>query len=225
MDTPYLSTDKSSSTAVDPELGPDPSQRTGYARFLIGKEGQASKPVGTPSTGAMTVGINYAELPQSTAYRPSDVGRTLPNLSVNPAAVARTMNFADSEAPTRTVYRDTKTGYDYVAHPMQPSQVPEVRGPMPITPDAGPVRKSYPADPNQSYAPQVLAGRQASLTYPRMRGESLFPTGALINDPNTRGGPVKFEGRERREDEYVRPISERLGRGDTMQRFPIIRRG
>ena len=215
----------SRSAAADPELGPDPSQRTGYARFVIGKEGKASKPVGTPSTGAMTVGINYAELPQSTAYRPSDVGRTLPNLSANPAAVARTMNFAAPEAPTRTVYRDKKTGYDYVAHPMQPSQVPEVKGPAPITSDAGPVRMSVPADPNQTYAPQVLAGRQASLVYPRMRGESLFPTGTLINDPNTRGGPVKFEGRERREDEYVRPISERLGRGDTMQRFPIIRRG
>ena len=47
----------------------------------------------------------------------------------------------------------------------------------------------------------------------------------MINNPDLRGGPVKFEGRERREDEYVRPISERLGRGDTMQRFPLIRRG
>ena len=221
VDMPYVSTGKA---AGGPE-GVDASQRTGYARFVIGKEGKASKPVGTPSTGAMTVGINYAELPQSTAYRPSDVGRTLPNLSANPAAVARTMSFAAPEAPTRTVYRDTRTGYDYVAHPMQPSQVPKVTGPKPISSDAGPVRKSYPADPNQTYAPQVLAGRQASVVYPRMRGESLFPTGTLINDPNTRGGPVKFEGRERREDEYVRPISERLGRGDTMQRFPIIRRG
>ena len=94
---------------------------------------------------------------------------------------------------------------------------------MPV--DAGPVRKSYPADPNQTYAPQVLAGSQASVTYPHMRGNSLFSTGTLMNDPNLRGGPVKFEGRERREDEYVRPVSERLGRGDTMQRFPIIRRG
>ena len=215
----------SRTAAPSPEMGPDPSQRTGYARYLIADKDRASKPVGTPSTGAITVGINYAELPQSTAYRPSDVGRTLPNLSANPAAVARTMNFADSEAPTRTVYRDTKTGYDYVAHPMQPSQVPEVREPMPIAPDAGPVRKSYLADPNRTYAPQALAGSQASVTYPHMRGEALFPTGTLMNDPNLRGGPVKFEGRERREDEYVRPISERLGRGDTMQRFPLIRRG
>ena len=213
----------SRSAAADPELGPDPSQRTGYARFVIGKEGKASKPVGTPSTGAMTVGINYAELPQSTAYRPSDVGRTLPNLSANPAAVARTMNFAAPEAPTRTVYRDQATGATFV--PVNPPKPLEVKGPAPIASDAGPVRMSVPADPNQTYAPQVLAGRQASVVYPRMRGESLFPTGTLINDPNTRGGPVKFEGRERREDEYVRPISERLGRGDTMQRFPIIRRG
>ena len=173
----------------------------------------------------MTVGINYAELPQSTAYRPSDVGRTLPNLSANPAAVARTMSFADSEAPTRTVYRDTRTGYDYVAHPMQPSQVREVKGPKPIASDAGLVRMSVSPDPQGQYAPQALAGKNPPRTYPRMRGESLFPTGTLINDPNTRGGPVKFEGRERREDEYVRPISERLGRGDTMKRFPIIRRG
>ena len=213
----------SRSAAADPELGPDPSQRTGYARFVIGKEDRASKPVGTPSTGAMTVGINYAELPQSTAYRPSDVGRTLPNLSANPAAISRTMNFADPEAPTRTVYRDQATGATFV--PVEPSKPFEVRGPAPIAPDAGPVRLSVPADPNQTYAPQVLAGRQAQVTYPRMRGQSLFPTGTLINDPNTRGGPVKFEGRERREDEYVRPISERLTRGNTMTQFPLIRRG
>ena len=175
----------SRSAAADPELGPDPSQRTGYARFVSG-----SKPVGTPSTGAMTVGINYAELPKSDVYRPGDIGRVNASLSSKPSFVA---------------------------------SVPTPEAVIPV--DAGPVRKSYPADPNQTYAPQALAGRQASVVYPRMRGESLFPTGTLINDPNTRGGPVKFEGRERREDEYVRPISERLGRGDTMQRFPIIRRG
>ena len=220
LDTPYLSTGKSSSTTPDPERGPDPSQRTGYARYTTG-----SKPVGTPSTGAVTMSINYADLPQSDVYRPSDVGRTMPNLSANPAAVSRTMNFANSEAPTRTVYRDAKTGYDYVAHPMQPSQVPEIREPEPISPDASPVRKSYPADPNQTYAPQVLAGRQASVVYPHMRGKSLFSTGTLMNNPDMRGGPVKFEGREGGKDEYVRPINERLGRGDTMQRFPIIRRG
>ena len=48
----------SRSAVADPELGPDPSQRTGYARYT-----SISKPLGTPSTGAMTVGINYAELP------------------------------------------------------------------------------------------------------------------------------------------------------------------
>ena len=175
----------SRSAAADPELGPDPSQRTGYARFVSG-----SKPVGTPSTGAMTVGINYAELPQSDVYRPSDVGRINPSLSSRPKFVA---------------------------------SVPTPKSVMPV--DAGPVRKSYPADPNQTYAPQVLAGSQASVTYPHMRGNSLFSTGTLMNDPNLRGGPVKFEGRERREDEYVRPINQRLGRGNTMQQFPIIRRG
>ena len=216
VDMPYVSTGKA---AGGPE-GADASQRLGYTRY-----NSESNPLGTPSTGAMTVGINYAELPQSTAYRPSDVGRTLPNLSANPAAISRTMNFADPEAPTRTVYRDTRTGHDYVAHPMQLSQVPEVKGPAPIAPDAGPVRMSVPPDPQTRYAPQALAGRQATVVYPRMRGESLNPTGAMINNPDLRGGPVKFEGRERREDEYVRPISERLGRGDTMQRFPLIRRG
>ena len=91
--------------------------------------------------------------------------------------------------------------------------------------DAGSVRKSYPADPNRQYAPQVVAGTQPKITYPHMRGESLFPTYAMINNPDFRGGAVKFKGRERREDEYVRPLSERLGRGDTMKQFPIIRRG
>jgi hypothetical protein len=138
-------------------------------------------------------------------------------------AGARVEKFPAPEIPTRTVYRDQATGATFV--PVNPPKPLEVKGPAPITSDAGPVRMSVPADPNQTYAPQALAGRQASVVYPRMRGESLFPTGTLINDPNTRGGPVKFEGRERREDEYVRPISERLGRGDTMQRFPIIRRG
>ena len=175
----------SRTAAPSPEMGPDPSQRTGYARYI-----STSKPVGTPSTGALTVGINYAELPKSDVYRPADIGRVTSSLSSKPKFVA--------SIPT-------------------PKAV--------IAPDAGPVRMSVPADPQKDYAPQVLAGRQASVVYPRMRGESLFPTGTLMNDPNTRGGPVKFEGRERREDEYVRPLSERLGRGDTMKRFPIIRRG
>ena len=175
----------SRSAAADPELGPDPSQRTGYARYT-----STSKPLGTPSTGLVTVGINYAELPQSDVYRPGDIGRVTSNLSSKPKFVA---------------------------------SVPTPKAVMP--PDAGPVRMSFPPDPEREYAPQVLAGRSARVAYPNMRGDSLFSTGTLMNDPNLRGGPVKFEGRERREDEYVRPISERLGRGDTMQRFPIIRRG
>ena len=47
----------SRSAVADPELGPDPSQRTGYARFVSG-----SKPVGAPSTGVLTVGINLSLL-------------------------------------------------------------------------------------------------------------------------------------------------------------------
>ena len=175
----------SRSAVADPERGPDPSQRLGYARYT-----SESNPVGTPSTGAMTVGINYAELPQSDVYRPGDIGRVNASLSSKPRFV--------------------------------PS-VPTPKAVMPV--DAGPVRMSVPPDPQTQYAPQALAGRQATVVYPRMRGESLNPTGAMINNPDLRGGPVKFEGRERREDEYVRPISERLGRGDTMQRFPLIRRG
>ena len=178
---PYLNTGK----AAGGLEGVDASQRLGYARY-----NSESNPVGTPSTGAMTVGINYAELPQSDVYRPGDIGRINPSLSSKPKFVA--------SVPT-------------------PEAV--------MAPDAGPVRLSVPADPKREYAPQALAGRQASVTYPHMRGDSLFSTGTLMNDPNLRGGPVKFEGRERREDEYVRPISERLGRGDTMQRFPLIRRG
>ena len=253
----------SRSAVADPELGPDPSQRTGYARFVIGEEGKASKPVGTPSTGAMTVGINYAALP-SVIDPNRDIGRApyrgpvqtyaerlaqstggtatpmsmLPDRgdgrttrSIQPPAYdpryktagARVEKYPAPEAPTRTVYRDPNTGATFV--PVEEPKAFELRGPAPIAADAGPVRLSVPADPNRQYAPQVAAGKQAVVTYPHMRGESLFSTGTLMNDPNLRGGPVKFEGRERGENEYVRPISERLGRGDTMQRFPIIRRG
>ena len=271
----------SRTAAPSPEMGPDPSQRTGYARYT-----STSKPVGTPSTGATTVGINYAELPQSdTSYFSSrDIGRTpyagpvqtyaerlaqstggtatpmsmLPDRgdgrttrSIQPPAYdpryktagARVEKYPVPETPTRTVYRDPNTGATFV--PVEEPKAFELRGPAPIAADAGPVRLSIPADParqevykpasfegsgqdviyNRMYAPQVRAGKQAVVTYPHMRGQSLFPTGTLMNDPNTRGGPVKFEGRERREDEYVRPLSERLGRGDTMKRFPIIRRG
>ena len=178
---PYLDTGKAAGGAE----GVDASQRLGYTRY-----NSESNPLGTPSTGATTVSINYAELPQLDVYRPGDIGRINPSLSSRPKFVA---------------------------------SVPTPKAVMPV--DAGPVRKSYPADPNQTYAPEALAGRQASVVYPHMRGKSLFSTGTLMNDPDLRGGPVKFEGREYREDEYVRPIAERLGRGDTMTRFPIIRRG
>ena len=260
---PYLDTGKA---AGGPE-GVDASQRLGYGRYVIGKEAEGralpSKPVGTPSTGAMTVGINYAELP-SVIDRNRDIGRApyrgpiqtsaerlaaatggtarpmsmLPDrgdgrttISIQPPAYdpryktagARVEKYPAPEAPTRTVYRDQSTGATFV--PVEPPKAFELKGPAPIAPDAGPVRMSVPPDPQTQYAPQALAGRQATVVYPRMRGESLNPTGAMINNPDLRGGPVKFEGRERREDEYVRPISERLGRGDTMQRFPLIRRG
>ena len=222
----------SRSAVANPELGPNPSQRTGYARYVSG-----SKPVGTPSTGAMTVGINYAELPQSdTSYFSNrDIGRapykglvqtSAERLAAATGGTARPMSMLPDRGDGRTTISIQPPAYDPRYKTADIRQVEVVSTPKAVMPvDAGPVRKSYPADPNQTYAPQALAGRQASVVYPRMRGESLFPTGTLINDPNTRGGPVKFEGRERREDEYVRPISERLSRGDTMQRFPIIRRG
>ena len=90
-----------------------------------------------------------------------------------------------------------------------------------IAPDAG-LRRSVSPDQIKRM-PQALAGRQAQLCI-RMRGESLFPTYAMINNPSLRGGAVKFEGRERREVR-MRPLSERLGRGNTMTQFPFIRRG
>ena len=261
LDTPYLSTGKSSSTIQDPELGPDPSQRTGYARFVIGKEGKASKPVGTPSTGATTVGINYAAL--GGALDPNrDIGRTkytgpiqtsaerlakatggtarpmsiLPDrgdgrttISIQPPAYDPRYKTGGSrgtgESPslsTRTVYRDPGTGATFVPV-VQPAAF-ELSGPAPVQGPGDPVRLSVGQDPQGNYAPQVLAGKVPLRSYPRMRGEALYSTGRLISDPDTRA-KVKFPGRNTPPDEYVRPISERLGRGDTMQRFPIIRRG
>ena len=222
----------SRSAAADPELGPDPSQRTGYARFVSG-----SKPVGAPSTGAMTVGINYAELPQSdTSYFFSrDIGRApyagpvqtyAERLAQSTGGTATPMSMLPDRGDSRTTISIQPPAYDPRYKTSDVRQIEVVSSPEAVLPvDAGSVRKSYPADPNRQYAPQVAAGKQAVVTYPHMRGQSLFPTGTLINDPSLRGGPVKFQGRERREDEYTRPISERLTRGDTMTRFPLTRRG
>lgn len=222
----------SRSAAADPELGPDPSQRTGYARFVSG-----SKPVGAPSTGAMTVGINYAELPQSdTSYFFSrDIGRApyagpvqtyAERLAQSTGGTATPMSMLPDRGDSRTTISIQPPAYNPRYKTSDVRQIEVVSSPEAVLPvDAGSVRKSYPADPNRQYAPQVAAGKQAVVTYPHMRGQSLFPTGTLINDPSLRGGPVKFQGRERREDEYTRPISERLTRGDTMTRFPLTRRG
>ena len=148
-----------------------------------------SDPVGTPSTGAMTVGINYAEMPKSEVYRPTDIGRVGGDLTSRSRFIA--------------------------AVPTPPSVMP----PLTVSPGLSKIGSQTRSPSGQ------LTQYGQNISYPRMRGDALFPTGTLINDPEKRGGPVKFKGRERRENEYVRPISERLGRGDTMQRFPIIRRG
>jgi len=222
----------SRTAAPSPDLGPDPSQLTGYARYT-----STSKPVGTPSTGAMTVGINYAELPQSdTSYFNSrDIGKTpyagpvqtyAERLAQSTGGTATPMSMLPDRGDGRTTRSIQPPAYDPRMKRPDFRLTEVVATPKAvISVDAGPVRKSYPADPNRQYAPQAAAGNQAVVTYPHMRGQSLFPTGTLINDPDLRGGPVKFQGRERREDEYTRPISERLTRGDTMTRFPLTRRG
>ena len=222
----------SRTAAPSPDLGPDPSQLTGYARYT-----STSKPVGTPLTGAMTVGINYAELPQSdTSYFNSrDIGKTpyagpvqtyAERLAQSTGGTATPMSMLPDRGDGRTTRSIQPPAYDPRMKRPDFRLTEVVATPKAvISVDAGPVRKSYPADPNRQYAPQAAAGNQAVVTYPHMRGQSLFPTGTLINDPDLRGGPVKFQGRERREDEYTRPISERLTRGDTMTRFPLTRRG
>ena len=225
---PYLDTGKA---AGGPE-GVDASQRLGYARYT-----SESNPVGTPSTGAMTVGINYAALPQSDSsyFTGRDIGRapyqgpvqtSAERLAAATGGTARPMSMLPDRGDGQTTISMRPPTFDPRYKTAGVRQIEVVPSPEAvIPPDAGPVRMSVPPDPQTQYAPQALAGRQATVVYPRMRGESLNPTGAMINNPDLRGGPVKFEGRERREDEYVRPISERLGRGDTMQRFPLIRRG
>lgn len=225
VDMPYVDTGKA---AGGPE-GVDASQRLGYARYT-----SESNPVGTPSTGAMTVGINYAELP-SVVDPNRDIGRapyrgpvqtSAERLAAATGGTARPMSMLPDRGDGRTTISMRPPTFDPRYKTAGIRQIEVVPSPEAvIPPDAGPVRMSVPADPNQTYAPQALAGKQATVMYPHMRGESLFKTPTLINNPDLRGGPVKFEGRERREDEYVRPISERLGRGDTMERFPLIRRG
>tara|TARA_R100001509_G_scaffold19262_1_gene9898 strand:- start:5490 stop:8540 length:3051 start_codon:yes stop_codon:yes gene_type:complete len=214
LDTPYLSTGKSSSTAVNPNLGPEPSQRLGYARYYVGPEATGSKPAGVVTGVSPTVNIDYASMPQSDAYRPTDVGRTLPNLSANPAARARTMSFAGPEAPTRTVYRDTKTGYDYITSPLQQqlseqaatervqAGMPQPIGPLTQSPglpkigrvDRGPAREGQATGP-------VITQYGQNIRYPNMRGQERFTTEQLMNDPALRGGPVKMPNRFR--DQFV----------------------
>ena len=206
------------------------------SRLIAGGDIDSSRDIGRVRyTGPVQTSAERLALATGGTARPMSIlpdrgdGRT--TISIQPPAYdpryktagARVEKYPVPETPTRTVYRDPNTGATFA--PLDPPKPFELKGPAPIAPDAGPVRLSVGQDPQGNYAPQALAGRIPQRSYPRMRGNSLFPTGTLINDPEKRGGPVKFEGRERRENEYVRPISERLGRGNTMERFPIIRRG
>ena len=243
----------SRTAAPSPEMGPDPSQRTGYARYT-----STSKPVGTPSTGARTVGINYAELP-SVIDPNRDIGRAryqgpvqtsaerlaaatggtarpmsmLPDrgdgrttISIQPPAYdpryktagAQVEKYPVSEVPTRTVYRDTRTGYDYITNPLQQqlsdqavtervqAGMPQPIGPLTRSPGLSKIGRQvregsgYYAGPGQKESTYLTQYGQ-NIRYPNMRGEERFTTEQLMNDPNLRGGPVKMPNRFR--DQFV----------------------
>ena len=156
------------------------------------------KSVGAPSTGAMTVGINYAELPQSdTSYFFSrDIGRApyagpvqtyAERLAQSTGGTATPMSMLPDRGDSRTTISIQPPAYDPRYKTSDVRQIEVVSSPEAVLPvDAGSVRKSYPADPNRQYAPQVAAGKQAVVTYPHMRGQSLFPTCLLYTSPSPR---------------------------------------
>ena len=219
----------SRTAAPDPQRGPEPSQRLGYARYYVGPEGTGSKPAGVVTGVSPTVNIDYASMPQSDVYRPSDVGRVVyrgpvqtsaERLSQSTGGLARPMSILPDRGDTRLTsslpvpqydpryktlnrsqYNPPAPGYTDIADRPAPTGVAPI-GPLtqsPGLPKIGRVDRG-PAREGQATGPVITQYGQ-NIRYPHMRGQERFTTEQLMNDPNLRGGPVKMPNRFR--DQFV----------------------
>ena len=215
LDTPYLSTGKSSSTVVNPNIGPDPSQRLGYTRYYVGTEKTGSKPAGVVTGVSPTVNIDYASMPQSDVYRPTDIGRTVPNLSASQGSVKSVPGYLQSlpkvssrqplAGPAQVNYRPPAPGYTDIGDRPAPTEAAPI-GPLTQSPGLPKIgrqvreRSGYYAGPGQTES-TYLTQYGTNIKYPRTRGEERFLTEQLINDPSLGAGPVKMPNRFR--DQFV----------------------
>ena len=219
----------SRTAAPDPQRGPEPSQRLGYARYYVGPEATGSKPAGVVTGVSPTVNIDYASMPQSDVYRPTDVGRVVyqgpvqtsaERLAQSTGGLARPTSILPDRGDTRLTsslpvpqydpryktlnrsqYNPPAPGYTDIADRPAPTGVAPI-GPLtqsPGLPKIGRVDRG-PALENQATGPVITQYGQ-NIRYPNMRGQERFTTEQLMNDPNLRGGPVKMPNRFR--DQFV----------------------
>ena len=219
----------SRTAAPDPQRGPEPSQRLGYARYYVGPEGTGSKPAGVVTGVSPTVNIDYASMPQSDVYRPTDVGRVVyrgpvqtsaERLSQSTGGLARPTSILPDRGDTRLTsslpvpqydpryktlnrsqYNPPAPGYTDIADRPASTGVAPI-GPLtqsPGLPKIGRVDRG-PALENQATGPVITQYGQ-NIRYPNMRGQERFTTEQLMNDPSLRGGPVKMPNRFR--DQFV----------------------
>ena len=201
----------SRTAAPDPQRGPEPSQRLGYARYYVGPEATGSKPAGVVTGVSPTVNIDYASMPQSDVYRPSDIGRIVPNLSASQGSVKPVPGYLQSlpkvssrqplAGPAQVNYRPPAPGYTDIGDRPAPTEAAPI-GPLTQSPglpkigrvDRGPAREGQATGP-------VITQYGQNIRYPNMRGQERFTTEQLMNDPALRGGPVKMPNRFR--DQFV----------------------
>ena len=219
----------SRTAAPDPQRGPEPSQRLGYARYYVGPEATGSKPAGVVTGVSPTVNIDYASMPQSDVYRPTDVGRVVyrgpvqtsaERLSQSTGGLARPTSILPDRGDTRLTsslpvpqydpryktlnrsqYNPPAPGYTDIADRPASTGVAPI-GPLtqsPGLPKIGRVDRG-PALENQATGPVITQYGQ-NIRYPNMRGQERFTTEQLMNDPSLRGGPVKMPNRFR--DQFV----------------------
>ena len=213
----------------DPQRGPEPSQRLGYARYYVGPEATGSKPAGVVTGVSPTVNIDYASMPQSVVYRPTDVGRVVyqgpvqtsaERLSQSTGGLARPMSILPDRGDTRLTsslpvpqydpryktlnrsqYRPPAPGYTDIGDRPAPTEAAPI-GPLtqsPGLPKIGRVDRG-PVREGQATGPVITQYGQ-NIRYPNMRGQERFTTEQLMNDPSLRGGPVKMPNRFR--DQFV----------------------
>ena len=201
----------SRTAAPDPQRGPEPSQRLGYARYYVGPEATGSKPAGVVTGASPTVNIDYASMPQSDVYRPSDIGRIVPNLSASQGSVKPVPGSLQSlpkvssrqplAGPAQVNYRPPAPGYTDIGDRPAPTEAAPI-GPLTQSPglpkigrvDRGPAREGQATGP-------VITQYGQNIRYPNMRGQERFTKEQLMNNPSLGAGPVKMPNRFR--DQFV----------------------